>query len=73
MSKQHAAGPKGDDAFGKEYVGNVWGPKFTLYGGILIALMTLLMYCEHKRTNTAPGFEKQEHSIDRVFDKDTIQ
>lgn len=69
MSKQHAAPPERDEAFEKEYIGNIWGKKFTLFGALLIILMSSMMFCEHKRTDTSPGFEQQEHSIDRVFDK----
>ena len=72
MSNKHAAGPERDEAFRKEYVGNIWGPKFTMVGALLIILMVVFMYCEHQRTDTAPGFEKQEHPADRIFEKDSL-
>jgi len=73
MSKQHAAAPQGDENEEEAYIGNIWGKKFTLYGGLLILFMTGIMFCEHQRTGTKGGFEKQEHAVDKVFEKDSIQ
>lgn len=73
MSKQHAAGPESENNEDQDYIGNIWGKKFTLYGGLLIVFMVSIMFCEHERTGTGAGFEKQEHSVDKIFEKDTIQ
>ena len=68
MSKQHAGRSDRDEAFDKAYIGNIWGKKFTLIGAALILFMVTFMYCQHQKTGTEAGFEKQEHPVDRVFD-----
>lgn len=73
MSKQHAAGPEKDNQISKEYIGNIWGRKFTILGALLIIFMVTVIYCRHQVTGTQPGFEEQEHSIDKVFEKDTVR
>jgi len=62
--------PNRDDQFDSEYLGNVWGWKFSLFGFVLIISLILAMWYQHHTTNTAPGFDRQEMPIDKVFDKD---
>ncbi|NNE29850.1 MAG: hypothetical protein HKN16_09445 [Saprospiraceae bacterium] len=71
MSKQHAGKPDRDEPFDGEYIGNIWGKKFTVLGAVLIVFMVAMMYCQHKQSGTEAGFEKQEHPVDRVFDSDS--
>ena len=59
-----------DKEFDSEYIGNVWGWKFSVFGLVLILTLALSMWYRHYTTNTAPGFERQEMPIDKVFDKD---
>ena len=60
--------PERDQQFDTEYIGNVWGWKFSLFGLVLILGLSLAMCFRHESTGTEPGFEKMEHPVDKVFD-----
>ncbi len=65
--KEHKT-PERDEQFDKEYLGNIWGWKFSFFGLILILTLVFAMWYKHKATNTQPGFEKTESPIDKIFD-----
>jgi len=57
-----------DEQFDSQYIGNVWGWKFSVFGAVLIVTLLLAMWYRHYSTQTAPGFDRQEMPIDKVFD-----
>ena len=48
------------DPFDGEYVGNVFGPKITLYGGLLILFFLGLMIYRHWSLGIPFGMEEKE-------------
>ncbi len=48
------------DPFSGEYVGNVFGPKITLYGGLLILFFLALMIYRHWVLDIPFGMKEEE-------------
>jgi hypothetical protein len=64
------------DPFDGEYIGSIFGPKLTLYGGILILLFTGLALYRHWSLGVPFGLEEQpiEESISHPLHKpDTLK
>jgi hypothetical protein len=62
------------DPFDGEYIGNVFGPKLTLYGGILILFFTGLALYRHWSLGVPFGWEEpKEESATTPFDPDTLK
>jgi len=61
--------PYRDLEFDSEYIGNIWGWKFSMFGLALIVILSVLMFWRHDVTGTEPGFEKMEAPADKLFKK----
>ena len=48
------------DPFDGEYVGNVFGPKITLYGGLIILFFLALMIYRHWALDVPFGMSERE-------------
>ena len=48
------------DPFDEEYVGNIFGPNITLYGGLLILFFLALMIYRHWALDIPFGMEEEE-------------
>jgi hypothetical protein len=45
------------DPFDGEYIGNIWGWKFSLFGGVVIFLLLALVVYRHQAMDVPVGFE----------------
>ena len=45
------------DPFDGEYIGNIWGWKFSLFGGAVIVLLLALVIYRHQTMDVPLGFE----------------
>lgn len=57
------------DPFDGEYVGNVFGPKITLYGGLIILFFLALMIYRHWALDVPFGMDE----IDKVEQVETVE
>ena len=45
------------DPFDGEYIGNIWGWKFSLFGGAVIVLLLAVVIYRHQTMDVPVGFE----------------
>lgn len=65
------------DPFDGEYIGNIWGWKFSLIGGVFIALLLCFAAYRHYTMGVPLGMEDPEVTnevlTDSIAQKDTIR
>ncbi len=61
------------DPFDGEYIGNIFGPKITLYGAILILLFTGIIVYRHWKLDVPFGMEEEIPIMQEVFPVDSVE
>jgi len=55
------------DPFDGPYVGNVWGKRMTLYGGIFILIMLAIVLYRHWAMEAPFGMDEEQPTIEQPY------
>ncbi len=55
------------DPFDGPYVGNIWGKRMTLYGGIFILLMLAIVLYRHWAMDVPFGMDEQQPTVEQPY------